>query len=839
MENYLINDLFHPIYGIYKDTSLIGKEKGVLSYSFEVYFSSLYGKNTRDFENITHFFSSLIDQLGNNYVIHKSDFFYTQTIDKNFNGFEKETEQNFIKQSNQNHFVGRKQNIQRSFITISCLPNQYFKFDSLRVNSFLRKESKGSLFTPALDKTYISKEALQEFESKKKEITHYIENSFCQGKLLGKDDFENTLFPLWKNMGIEDEQADVVFEKGNCNVGDKTFKAYTIESLDQLPDNLPEYIYAYEKQSEGMPIPKSLLTPLTIEGKGNRVINQYFYIPDQEKVLDELKKKENRLYNFSHWMKPQNQQSEIGQSIDAERNELYVEKLKEFKKLIISNDSKIVYTHINVLAEEIRVDNNFPIKLKHNTVDTKDIYFASCPGNAVGLPIDLYMPLEKMAASCFFYAENYTQGNTAYGLRVIDIISGNPLYLDLFHTPKRKGLVTHFNTWAVGNTGSGKSFNLNTILAHEYLMGNHVFNIDGSSSFERATQFIYQQSGGKDGFFLKISPTSKIGMNPFIVPKKTEEIIKDKVVFISYLLLTILEVEDKSEYSLVMGMFREVLNLYYKSDMEERNFNSFYEFFKENVHSIIAQEGLKGLINPNQYIFILKDYYKGGVYDFLLNNRDEQLQNLKHNRYITFQIKELKDNPTLFSIVTFLLTNIYKEILYAPELLDKVKFIHYDEAWTAMDKPILVNFIKDTIKTVRSQNGATIFTSQEPEDFFESEVIKNAVLNNSDIGIVLSLNKYKGKADYVKELLSLTETQKNVVFSLNNKYPEGIKCREFAVMMNGGIQTYGCEVSLEEKAIYESDPNEKTKLKEIAKTCNNNQIIVSKEYARQQREKTY
>ncbi len=39
-------------------------------------------------------------------------------------------------------------------------------------------------------------------------------------------------------------------------------------------------------------------------------------------------------------------------------------------------------------------------------------------------------------------------------------------------------------------------------------------------------------------------------------------------------------------------------------------------------------------------------------------------------------------------------------------------------------KPVLVYFIKDTIKQLLdSQNGkATIFTSQEPEDFFSSKM---------------------------------------------------------------------------------------------------------------------
>ncbi len=79
----------------------------------------------------------------------------------------------------------------------------------------------------------------------------------------------------------------------------------------------------------------------------------------------------------------------------------------------------------------------------------------------------------------------------------------------------------------------------------------------------------------------------------------------------------------------------------------------FFDFFKIEVPVIIEHEGMSGVIQPNQILFLLRDYYVGGSYEFLLNNSDERLKTLKDNRYITFQVKELKDNPKLFSIVTF------------------------------------------------------------------------------------------------------------------------------------------------------------------------------------------
>lgn len=804
-----INKVNHPIYAI-ENGNLLAKEKGLFSYGFKLSLPSIYGKNVGDFDEIRSVYNRLIDLLDENYIIHKSNYFFKN----DYKG--ERLNESFVEEFNFEHFKNRKVREQHSYLFITKVPKSYMKYDSLKTNSFLKKENKGMLFNPIIDKEYISESSVMEFERTKEQVSKLLIDSILQAEILDENGYID-VFDKWEKLSLKTISSDVIIEDGFIKISDKAYRTFTIENLEQLPDLLPEYSIAFEKSEDSMPIPKSLLSPLGLEIKENHVLNEYFYIPPQEEYLKELKKQENRLKNFANFLRKDNT-TEKGSTIEEEQNKVYKDQLTEFRQELTQNSQKLVLTHVNVIAEDISItDTNFPLSIRENKVDTTDIYFATCAGNAVGLPTDLYMPLTQEQAFSFFYAEDFTKGNSPYGFRVIDMLSGNPIHLDIFRTLKKNKDINNYNAWGVGESGSGKSFSWNKILAHQYYVGDHVFNIDGSSSFERATEFINYESKGKHGFFMKISNSTKIGLNPFILIEGESKI--DKVEFLSQLLLNILEIEDSQEQNITGTLFKLVLSKYYESKAKEYSFNSFYEYFDSNVEEVLQREGIAELINPKLILFLLKDYYKGGTYEFLLNNSDERLKNLKNNRYITFQVKELKENIKLFSIVTFLLTNLYREKLYAPELLDRIKFIHYDEVWTAMDKPVLVKFIQDTIKTVRSQNGATIFTSQEPEDFFENEIIKNAVINNSELGVIMNLEKYKGKAKYVQELLSLTETQRNVLFSLGKKIPEGINCREFALLVGRKrIETYGMEVSLEERAIYESDPEEKVILMKIDET---------------------
>jgi len=810
----LINDPNLPIYGIERDC-LIAKEKGCLSYGFKVTYPAIYHKNQGDIESMGLVLDNIFGVLVKDYIVHKQDFFlsggnYDPDPIKN---------ESAMQRYNRVHFHGREIREQLSYIYITKVPKKYIGYDSSHTNRFLGK-GKNKSMSQAVDSKYITRAELETFFEKRESVEKLLESPFFNsvpltgGNYLGDNDNPG-LFQLFKDFDLSGDNRDKSFENNTIHIGDRRLRFYTLQNNEQLSDTLRSSVTSPKKEWPGRAIYRSAISSLGLEMGTDHVLNQYFYVPDQEKALEEVKKKQNRLYNYTHWLKPTGGKEQVeqkGESLDSSNNKLFIQESKAFISEVVGDSKKVVFAHINVglLDNKYHKDSDFNLLLKENTADRHDLYFASCPGNAVGLPADLYMPLTSGAAVSLAYFEDYSKGNAPFGQRVIDTTSGRPLYWDFFISPKRNKIITNLNAWGVGKTGSGKSFTWNSVLNHQYEMGHHIFNIDGSSSFERSTKY-------HNGAFFKVSTYEKIGFNPFLLSGATKDEVASKRKFLAYFLNNLLD-SDSGSYAndLLFGIFSAAAAAYYIAVNHNHCFDTFYDFFREFAPAYAKDNGIEKSIRLSEILFLLREYYKGGVYDYLLNNRDERLKDLMHQRYITFQIKELKDDPKLFTNTTFLLTNLYKDKLYDPDLLQWVKFLHYDESWTAMDKPILAKFILDTIKTVRSQNGSTIFTSQDIEDFFRSEIIKNTVINNSDIGMVSDLSTYKGKPEYLRDILGLTDSNLNKIFGLGRNMPKGINAREIAVIYaKEHLHTFGIETSREEAAIYESDPDKKIALKKI------------------------
>lgn len=157
-----LNKINYPIYALNNESDLISKEKGLLSYSFEVVYSCLYGKNSQDFEALRILNNRLIDIIGENYIIQKTDFFFKKDYQDDLQ------DNSFIEEMNFAHFKGRSEKVQKSFITFTYLPNKYLKYDSTKTNRFLIKEREGKILEPVIDKDYISEENLEIYRRKKR-----------------------------------------------------------------------------------------------------------------------------------------------------------------------------------------------------------------------------------------------------------------------------------------------------------------------------------------------------------------------------------------------------------------------------------------------------------------------------------------------------------------------------------------------------------------------------------------------------------------------------------------------------------------------------------------------
>ena len=136
-----------------------------------------------------------------------------------------------------------------------------------------------------------------------------------------------------------------------------------------------------------------------------------------------------------------------------------------------------------------------------------------------------------------------------------------------------------------------------------------------------------------------------------------------------------------------------------------------------------------------------------------------------------------------------------------------------EEAWKAIAKEGMAEYIKYLFKTVRKFYGEAIVVTQEVEDIISSPVVKQAIINNSDCKILLDQSKYQNKFEQIQQLLGLTEKEKSLVLSINKANDPSKKYKEVFISL-GGIQSkvYRTEVSQEEYLAYTTEETEKMKV---------------------------
>jgi conjugation system TraG family ATPase len=211
---------------------------------------------------------------------------------------------------------------------------------------------------------------------------------------------------------------------------------------------------------------------------------------------------------------------------------------------------------------------------------------------------------------------------------------------------------------------------------------------------------------------------------------------------------------------------------------------------------------------------VLRPYYKGGEFDYLLN-ATENLDLLKE-RFIVFELDNIKDHPILFPVVTIIIMEVF--ISKMRKLKGIRKMILIEEAWKAIAKEGMAEYIKYLFKTVRKFFGEAIVVTQEVEDIISSPVVKQAIINNSDCKILLDQSKYQNKFDAIQELLGLTDKEKALVLSVNKANDPARRYKEVFISLGGMLsRVYRTEVSPEEYYAYTTEETEKVKVAAYAK----------------------
>ena len=245
------------------------------------------------------------------------------------------------------------------------------------------------------------------------------------------------------------------------------------------------------------------------------------------------------------------------------------------------------------------------------------------------------------------------------------------------------------------------------------------------------------------------------------------------------------------------------------------SFNTYYEFALERIPQIMAEKKID--FDIDDFAAILEQFYKGGELEHTLNNDLDK--SLFDEKFIVFEIDKIKDDPILFPIVVLIIMDVF---LQKMRLKKGRKALIIEEAWKAISSPTMAGYIKYLYKTVRKFNGIAGVVTQELNDVIDSPIVKEAIINNSDVKILLDQSKFKDRYEDISAILGLTDVQRQQIFTVNALPPkEGIPYHKEVWISRGQYSdVYSVEVPPEWYWAFTTERVEKEALKVYERVFN-------------------
>lgn len=245
-----------------------------------------------------------------------------------------------------------------------------------------------------------------------------------------------------------------------------------------------------------------------------------------------------------------------------------------------------------------------------------------------------------------------------------------------------------------------------------------------------------------------------------------------------------------------------------KLKVSELSFNSYYEFALQRIPQIMSLEKIDFPIRD--FAAILKQFYRGGELDMTLNSDWDA--NLFDERFIVFEIDKIKDDPVLFPIVVLIIMDVF---LQKMRIKKGRKALIIEEAWKAIASPTMAEYIKYLYKTVRKFHGIAGVVTQELNDVIDSPIVKEAIINNSDVKILLDQTKFKDRYEEIAAILGLTQVQRQQIFTINalNNHEGRSYFKEVWICRGTHSDVYGVEEAPECYWAYTTERTEKEALK--------------------------
>lgn len=685
-----------------------------------------YSANIDSYYEFNHLITALAQTLGEGYAIHKQDVF----VRKQFKD-ESNDNHEFLSESYFKYFNGRSYTDSQTYLIITQenKKSRIFSFDSKKWRDFMVKirKVKDQLKDSGVEASYLDGNTAREY------VDRYFSMNF------------NDKTVSMTNFKVDEE---------SISMGNKRCKVYSLVDVDCV--STPSTVRPFtniEVNNVSMPVDMVSLVD-SIPSADVVVYNQMFFIPNQKRELSLLDKKKNR-----------------HASMPNPSNLIAVEDIKKVQDVIARENKQLVYAHFNlVVGTSIDADiqkctnhleNSFGrlgIHISKRAYNQLELFVNSFPGNCYSTDpeYDRFLTLSD-AAACLMYKERIQHSEeTPLKIYYTDR-QGVPVAIDISGKEGKNKITDNSNFFCLGPSGSGKSFHMNSVVRQMWEQNTDVVMVDTGNSYEGLCEYV----GGK---YISYTDEHPITMNPFAI--KREELNIEKIGFLKNLIMLIWKGTQgevtKTEDRLIEQVITEYFEEYFvKKQIETLSFNTFYEYSTIRIPKIIKENNLAG-IDLAAYNYLLKDFYKGGSHELTLNeNLDTKLFD---ETFIVFEIDSIKDDPLLFPLVTLIIMDVFIQKM---RIKKNRKVLVIEEAWKAIASPMMAEYIKYLYKTARKFWASVGVVTQEIQDIVGSPIVKEAIINNSDIVMLLDQSKFRERFDEIKAILGLTDVDCKKIFTIN------------------------------------------------------------------------
>ncbi len=770
-----------PLYGVEQD--IILSKMGDLTIAYTLELPEIFTLSNADYENLHQSWIKAIKLLPMRFILHKQDWFTEEKFKRDF-----EKEHSFLSHSSEQHFHEHPYLEHQSYLMIT-MPAKDRQVATSMYSSLLRKHIvPAETYDPAFVKSF---EGICSQFVRLLADTGLITCSRLTGDALV--DMVNKYLIL----GDDGVRRDLDLSDG-VRIGEKHCSMFTLCDAADMPSHCGSRIN-YDKYSTGTTkFPVGFVTALCQLLQVSHIYQQFIRIEDAVSAIKHLEKRKLRLQSLSTYSRDN--------AVARDASDQYLqEAVSEQRQPVSAHFHVLAWTSDLSMIQELKNQctaalASIDASCKMETAGAPQIYWAGIPGNAADMPVNETFPTFAQQAACFLNMESgYRSSGGDFGFRLCDRVSGRPLNVDISDEPMRQGIITNRNKFIISPSGSGKSFLNNHMMRSYYEQGTHIVLIDVGHSYKGLCELV-------KGYYFSYSAENPIRFNPFHI-EPGEKPDTEKKESIKTLLVTLWKKDDENFSRSEYVALSNALQLYFEKPVSFRSFNSFYEFLAGEYAALLKRDLVKESdFDLANFLYVLRPYYRGGEYDYLLNAAENL--DLLSERFIVIELDNIKDHPILLPVVTIITMELF--ISKMRRLKGIRKMIVIEEAWKAIAKKGMAEYVLYLYKTVRKHFGEAVVVTQDIEDIISSPVIKNGIINNSDCKILLDQSKYENRFELVQELLGLTEKEKALVLSLNKANDPNRKYKEVFISLGGRVsKVYRVEVSPEEYLTYTTEEREK------------------------------